>query len=47
MRGRNGERGKEGKKRYLYSLPNHTLTVCSGFRVCVFCLGGSMASVLL
>ena len=34
-RGRNGERGKGGKKRDLYSLPNHTLTVCSGFRVCV------------
>ena len=29
-RGEGGEREEGGKGRYLYSLPNHTLTVCSG-----------------
>ena len=29
-RGKGGEREKGGKGRYLYCLPNHTLTVCSG-----------------
>ena len=31
MREGREERGRRGRKgRYLYSLPNHTLTVCSG-----------------